>query len=91
MHFLDQSLTVIDWEKGPLVLLDHSLAALRHLESFLFHHLSIVHLELCVLSPLLDLLDRFTVEQHRNQVVYHEVYRVGLDLLALLVLLMELL
>ena len=91
MNFFDQSLAIVDWDKGALVSLDNSLSGLRHLQSFLLHHLAIVHLELSILRPLLDLLDRFTVEQHRDQIMYLEVYGVRLDLPAFCLLLMELL
>lgn len=81
----------MDWDKGAFFLLDDSLPSLRHLQSLLLHHLAIVHLELSILRSFLDLLDRLTVKQHRDQIVDLEVYRVRLDLPAFCLLLMEML
>ena len=91
VHSFNQPFTVIYGVEGSLVLLDYMLSGVREGEAFFFHHFSVVHLKLCVFGPFFDLLDSFTVEEHGDQVVYLEVYRVCLDLLALLMLLMELL
>jgi hypothetical protein len=91
VNSFDEPLGVVDRDEGAFVSLDDLLSGFRHLESLLLHHLAIMHLELSILRPLLDLLDRFTVEQHRDQIVDLEVYRVRLDLPAFCLLLMELL